>query len=1008
MKLRKTFKQKLCILFILVASQLAGQDMSLRQLTTEDGMPENTGQAILQDHEGFIWIGTQNGLAKYDGFSFEVFKHDVADTTSISNNQIEDLIQDKDGYIWVATRNGLNRFDPVVERFTRFFPDQNDEAGRNWFRSVQLDHQGNLWAISYHGLYLLKNTGDAQMDFYGFPDQNKRYIGDIAFAKDAEIWLSADDSIYNFQNGNLRFKAKVPFNIISILDQNEHLLLATSNGLMTWHKSTNRHERLYSEHLDNVFCMNVYLDKEGKLWVLTLNGVFVFDDDELVYHFKQTQGGPNHLSNNLALDVMEDNEGLIWIGTGKGVNIFDPEQTRFLRISNQSEGPISLLERQVEAIHFSDSLTLWLASSESLLKIAFKKPPSLSVLQTKDWPVKATKTYTSSRYAMLKDDNIDIISNAEDGGIFIGTRQGKLLHLDANDKMTKLSSYEGYQQLRGLYHQPGTSLLWCGASDGLYVYDIKTNTSFIPDWLPDIDVVQLGIFQQELWIGTPQGLYVVNPVEQTWRTRTPQSTDGKLPNTMLTHSRAMDSVLWFTTFGGGLIKYSPKHDSFKAYSEADGLVNTNVWSVYPDKNGKLWLSTDNGIASFDPQTETFKNYNKKDGLNYEDFSLTAHTQSLSGELWFGNPEGLTVFHPDNLSLPKHKPLTRISAIEINYEAHPASFKQYKTTNALVLKPEDQTVTFSLAALSFRDPKNNRLAYKLEGYDKDWVFQPASQQKVTYTSLPHGNYTFHAKSATKSGLWGNELIVNLEVIPPFYKTLWFRLVMLILLIVMISVLTYVYNRNKYLKQIKAFETRQKIQNERERISKDLHDHVGAHLTRIITDLDMLSIQMDKASSQEYLDKIGETRNFTHDTIQLLRDTIWAINKDSYWVSEFAEKCEAFLEKYLGDFLEWKVECHAENERKLSPNQVLNLLRVLQEATQNMLKHANATKFEVKITSREDLNIKLSDNGVGMKPVSEKKGHYGLRNMKDRITEIGGNFDIESSPDNGVKISIVLPF
>lgn len=1007
MKLRKTFKQKLCILFILIASNISGQDISLRQLTTEDGMPENTGQTILQDREGFVWIGTQNGLAKYDGLNFKVYKHDAADTTSVSNNQIEDLVQDEAGYIWVATRNGLNRFDPVQERFTRFFPDQKGDAGRNWFRSVQPDHQGNLWAISYHGLYHIKTTDHGPIDFYGFPNQNTRYIGDIAIAKDGKIWVSANDSLYNIQNGHLQFNARLPLNIISILDQNEHLLLATSKGLMTWHKSTGRLKQLYSQHLDNVFCLNLYKDKAGKLWVLTSNGVYVFDNDEMMYHFKQNQNGPNRLSNNLVLDVLEDSEGLIWIGTGKGVNIFDPAQNKFLRISNQSKGPIRLPERQVEAIHFSDSVTLWLASRESLAKITFQKPQSLSVIHTKNWPVKATKTYTSARYPLLKNDNIDIISNAEGGGIFIGTRQGKLLHLDANDSMKRLNSYRNYQQLRGLYQQPGTSLLWCGASDGLYVYDVKTDTSFIPNWLPDIDVVQLGIFQKELWIGTPQGLYVVDPIEETWRTYTPQLTEGKLPNTMLTHSRATDSVLWFTTFGGGLVKYSPKRDLFKAYSENDGLVNTNVWSVYPDKNGKLWLSTDNGVASFNLQTETFKNYNKKDGLNYEDFSLTAHAQSPSGELWFGNPEGLTVFHPDNLSPSKHKPLTRISAIEINYEAHSDFLKQYKTTNTLVLKPEDQTVTFSLAAMSFRDPENNRLAYKLEGYDQDWVFQPASQQKVTYTSLPHGNYTFHAKSATKSGLWGNELIVDLEVIPPFYKTLWFRSLILILLIVIISLLTYLYNRNKYLKQIKAFETRQKIQNERERISKDLHDHVGAHLTRIITDLDVLSIQMDTASSQKYLDKIEDTRNFTHDTIQLLRDTIWAINKDSYWVKEFAEKCEAFLEKYLGDFLEWKVECYAETERNLSPNQVLNLLRVLQEATQNMLKYANATQFSVQIISRDKLHIRISDNGIGMTKISEPKNHYGLRNMKDRITEIDGNFEIRSSPSNGLRIYITLP-
>jgi signal transduction histidine kinase/ligand-binding sensor domain-containing protein len=998
---------KVILLVFLGSVNLLAQNLRLLHITTNNGLPENTGQALLQDGQGFIWIGTQNGLARFDGVNFKVYKNRPKDSTSLSNNQIEGLFQDDNGFIWVATRNGLNRFDPINQTFTRFLPEGQESSGKNWFRqSIAQGSDGRIWAMTFHGLYRIDDWQKQAIHYFPFPNQKKRHLCAFTLAGQNQVWANASDSIFKVVDDSLAYQGRVPFNAISVLNVGEQLLLATQAGVYAWSKASKRVEARFSEHLQNVFCLRLYQDQAGIIWVATTSGLYAFKEKKLIYHFKNDPANAESLSNNLVLDIIEDTEGLIWIGTGQGINQFDARQNRFLRITSSSKGPIQLADPQVEVIHWQDDQTLWLATATALHKITLSKPVSLSRLAPSDWPIKKIVKFSAANQPQLQKDNIDFITNAPNGGVFIGTRMGKLLSINANEQITQLNNYPNYRQLRGIYHQPHTQLLWCGSADGLYVHHLAKNKSFIPSWLPPVDVVQMGVFQNQLWAGTPQGVFVVDLARETYQIYTGSNTKGKLNNTMLTHLLPTDSVLWFTTFGGGLYKFEPEKKTFTNYSEAEGLINSNVWGVYADANSKLWLSTDNGVANFDPKTQQFKSYEKQDGLNFPDFSMTAHAQSLTGELWFGNPEGLSVFHPDNLTEEVYLPKTSLIDLEINYEKASQRLRQLLETQKLVLNPEDKTITFVLAALSYRNPEKNQLAFALDGYDENWVYRSAKEQKITYTSLPPGDYTLRVKSATKSGDWGEEYTLALQVIPPFYKTAWFRALAGLALILMVGGIILLYNRRKYGKQIAALETQQKIQGERERISKDLHDHVGAHLTRIITDLDILSLQLDKLPAEENLEKIDHTRSFTQGTVQLLRDTIWAINQDSYTTQEFAYKAEAFLEQYLGDLLAWEVKRSITNNLKLSPNQVLNLLRILQEATQNMLKHAGATVFKVTISSGTTFRVTLKDNGKGMEAATEKRGHYGLVNMQKRAKDIGGALHFETAPGKGMKITINL--
>lgn len=983
------------------------QHTRLARFTTDDGLPENTGQAIIQDDRGFIWIGTQNGLARYDGYEFKSYTHKEEDSSSLVNNQVEALLKDRDGRVWVATRNGMNVFDPLMEEFQCIYPYPAENFGRNWFGTTLLeDSTGHIWAHSFYGVYRFQSTDPKSWTFLPFPDQSQRNMATIALDPSRQkVWASVNGIIYKIENNKLIPVLDFGKPIFSMQFQDSKLYAGTTEGVEIWDLNSNTREVFRPDLFEGVLCVRIYFDPGGRLWVLSNNGVYVLNENELVFHLKHRKEDTESLSHNLALSIFNDDQGLIWIGTGQGVNVLDPLQDRFLRINSFGEGPIQLPDQHVEVIRFSGDSILWIGTSAGVLKVEFSRPAILSKLPANQWPIGETRTFTSNSHPSFSDDNVDYILPYKDGAL-VGTSLGHLYRIGSDDQIQKLNTPSNFVQLRGLYLEPEASRLWCASADALFVYDLQTNTSYIPEWIPDIDCTQMGVFNGEIWLGSPVGIYIVDPDSKKVRIHQTENATGGLSNTMLTHSYSTDSVLWFSTFGGGLINYNPKTNAFNSFGSSEELENNNVWSVYADRTGKLWCSTDKGIAVFNPEESTFSSYGREDGLNFSDFSMTAHAQSPRGEIWMGNPEGITVFHPDNFKPERRNPKLAITNVDVNYTPRPDHLRNILSGRKLILQPEEKTLSLTLSVLDFRKLRKCKLAFKLDGYHKDWVEQDALDRSITFTNLPSGNHRLEYKAAGYSGSWGPVSEISVQVIPPFYETWWFRALVVMIILLVVIIVIFSINRRKYQKRILQLQTAQKIQTERERISKDLHDHVGAHLTRIVTDLDILELKMDRSSNEDKLEQIESTRGFTSNTIQLLRDTIWAINKDYYSADEFAEKARAFLEQYLEKRVHWTLESKIERERQLGPNEVLNLLRILQEATQNMLKYAKAERFEVIVESGESFILLISDDGVGMDKPLEKQGHYGMQNMKKRAQDIGADFEIKTAPGKGVQIRIEL--
>ena len=827
-------------LFLLIFSiGLKAQTLRFKHFTTDDGLPENTAQAILQDQKGFIWIGTQNGLTRYDATEFITYKHNPNDSLSLSNNQIQDLFEDSRGFIWVATRNGLNRFDPNTGSFQKYYPNSHQTFGDNWLSfGINEDANGHIWFCNFKGLYEVQNWTARQINYYPTKAEDEKLIS-IHRDDNGELWLIKGLSIYQFTHGKLQLIDEVHSTINDLCQYKENIVVLAENGI--YQLNGGKAELIISQSNwgDNV-PLFINVDRDNKLWVGSTNGIYVFENLILVEHYQHHEDLSNSLSHNTALCWIQDRQGLIWIGTSQGLNLADPLHLQVWQINAKTASNFRLLDDNINALAFDQNNQFWMAGQKGLLKVKFNSTfKNIESLTANDFVIPA---YKSESVEGFENKNIDCIRALENGNVLVGTVSGELWYwTPESNRFIMWFDGEGFQQLRNIIPDKNNETLWLGFGNVLYAFNVHTKKLYEPSWYNPIHyVVQMGMFRNELWVGSNDAIHVLDLEKEKSKTFAVNHIDSKgLTNTMITHTLATDSVLWFSTFGGGLCKYNPDSKKFTSFTELNGLANNNVWCVYDDKEQNLWLSTDNGVCRYNPANGEVLVIDKADGLNFNDFSMKAHCRLPFGMLAFGNPKGLNILSPNKWQSNPYPPPVAISTIEVNYKARSLVAKD----RFLVLEPSDKSLTIHFRGLGFRNPQKNKYRIRLKGYDSEWIERTAKEANATYTDLPAGNFQFEVMAANSAGIWNKSIAkLAIKVLPPFYKTTWFRLLAFIFGVASIGGLVYWYDHRKHLRAIAKLLTVEKIQNERQRISRDLHDHVGAHLTKVITDLDLLSLKI----------------------------------------------------------------------------------------------------------------------------------------------------------------------
>ncbi|MBO6795255.1 MAG: hypothetical protein JJ895_15220 [Balneolaceae bacterium] len=470
-----------------------------------------------------------------------------------------------------------------------------------------------------------------------------------------------------------------------------------------------------------------------------------------------------------------------------------------------------------------------------------------------------------------------------------------------------------------------------------------------------------------------------------------------------------DSTFWFASYGGGITRWRSTSNSLMNLRTNDGLANNSTYGILPDKNRRyIWVSTNNGLSRLDTETLKFTTFTVADGLQNNEFNTGAYLATSDGRLLFGGVAGFNVIDTEALSTDTIPPPVYITNVNVFNEPYNTATSAMNT-DQIVLPHDENFVSFDFAALDYTQPQFIRYAYKMQGVDEQWV-QSGGRNFADYPNLKPGEYTFHVKAANSDGYWNERgASIAVTILPPWWQTVWFRFFAILSIVISFGLVIRHYSQRKLKQQIRKMEVEQKLRGERERISRDLHDHVGAQLANIMSGLSLVDKYNEVDEKEKSTELMKSLKGDAEVTIKQLRETIWALNQNALSLKAFADHVKTYFkhQSALTTSLDVHIEVDEHSKAQLSSTQALNVFRIIQEASQNTLKYANAEHLWITMRNGSNaLTIIVKDDGEFKGKKSSFNGGYGMNNMQKRAREIDGT--ITFNTDNGTEVMIQIPF
>jgi len=799
----------ICFLFG-ISSSVWAQTFSINfeRISIEQGLSQSSVFVIMQDSKGFLWFGTQDGLNKYDGYNFKVYKHNPQDSLSLSDDWINAIYEDKSGNIWVGTSGGgLCKFDRKREIFIRYKYEEHNinSLSDNHVLSVYCDQSGTIWAGTSNGglnQFDVKTNGFIQFK----KDQeienslSSNTIAALLEDSDGVLWIGTigaglcclmsnegkDITFHTYQ-----YNPDDPYSISdntvrSIFEDSEgYLWIGTENGLNRFNKKTGHFQR-YQHDPDDPYTINnnkiysIFEDKYHILWLATDAGLNFFNkSNERFWQIRNNPSDPHSLSNDLVRAVYQDRSGTIWIGTyGGGLNHFDWRKRTFGHYSSIAGDPNSINDNNVWSIFVDKAGYLWIGTNKGLNKYS-PKDHKLTIYR-----------HDPSDPNSLSDDIVRVIYQDRSGCLWFGTKDGGLnRYLEKKERFVRYmhdpedSTSLSNNTVRAIL-EDRTGTLWVGTWDGLdkfnrrqknfehFKHDQNEPYSISDNRIRCIHETKTGI----IWIGTYGGLNKFYPDQELFLSykHNPEDENSISHDRVLAIHEDEMGILWIGTYGGGLTRFDPKKEIFNCFTEKDGLANNAIYGILNDENANLWISTNKGISKFNTTTKTFKNYDVNDGLQSNEFNGGAYFKKASGEMFFGGINGYNRFYPDEIKDNQFIPPIVLTSFKIfDKEAH--LDRSISEVQNIKLSYMQNFFSFEFAALDFTNPEKNQYAYMLQGIDPDWI-KCGSRRYANYTNIDGGKYIFMVKGANSDGIWNDKgTNVTIYITPPYWQTWWFRLI-----------------------------------------------------------------------------------------------------------------------------------------------------------------------------------------------------------------------------------------
>ncbi|CAM2068131.1 Response regulator [Sulfidibacter corallicola] len=807
---------------LLGTAELAAQPryLNLKNYSTEHGLSQSTVICIAQDKTGFVWLGTQDGLNRFDGYEFKTYKHHLEDPGSLADSWVNTLYVDGDGVLWVGTRDGgLDRFDEQTETFTHFAPSPDNGLASSDIRAILEDSHGRFWlGTNRSGLYQMDRTTGrfTQINLAGHPTPGiAANIRTIFEDRAGVLWLSTiDRGVYSYHpdNGALRhwaYKPGEPDGLSDnaagpvMQDRRGRIWVGTRDGMLNCIDAiggTVRRINLNGIQTSGpTDVWSLLEDQEGNLWIGSrTSGLFSFHlEEETFSTYPQGSQDRVNLAKAGVQSLFRDRTGVIWIGTmSGGVVTFDPASQKFPHYKHLAGLPGVLSHDGVYALFEDSRGIIWIGTLGG----------GINRLDPGKRYFRYFRFDAGDREGLLSD-SVTSFGEDADGRIWVGTQSGlSILDVPNNKFENHVPDPDNPHALAAkgvsVLYRDRDDTMWVGtAGGGLARWEPErrgfTNFRYRPDDPESLSNDWVMALHQDrdgaLWIGTwGGGVARLDLATEKFRTyRLNKDDPSSLSNNRIrTILEDHAGNLWFGSAGGGVNRYHPESQSFTHFREVDGLANNTVYSILEDAQQLLWISTNRGLTRYNPISGAVRNFDRNDGLQADEFNSGAAMRASDGRLFFGGINGYNAFFPDEVKADQIAPVTVVTELSLFNQPMPLNVADPESplsrpihlTRQLDLGYRDHVFSFSFAALHYSSPVGNRFAYKLEGLDPDWVYTDASRRFATYTKLPSGSYTFRVKSANKDDVWDNEGVsIKLRIASPPWRTSWAMLLYALVLV-----------------------------------------------------------------------------------------------------------------------------------------------------------------------------------------------------------------------------------
>ncbi|WP_237706109.1 hybrid sensor histidine kinase/response regulator transcription factor [Thermophagus xiamenensis] len=961
-----------------------------------DGLSENTVQCILQDHQGFLWFGTKDGLNRFDGKEFKIFKHEPGNPYSIGNNFIRDLFQDEDHIIWVGTDHQLYLFDPVTERFSPFrFQTQDGVSINSSVTSIKSESQDKIWIGTLdQGVFCFTKSTKTLIQYTQGSSSTSigsNLVWRIYRDNAGTIWIGTRNGLSAYNKETNTFvtygsrKPDSPIEDPEILaiseDSDGELWLGTwSGGLVRFNRTSgkfttyfNSKDRTYITHIRAIFEY-----QKNELLVGADDGLYLFNKKTLEYNRIDDPGDPHSLKDQNVYAIFKDREEGIWIGTYFGGVHYLSSNSKIIEHYYPKQHKNSLSGKAVSQFCEDPAGNLWIATEDGGLNYFDTKTKKFTSFLPS---INARSISYHNLHALVLDNN----------KLWIGTFSRGLDLMDLNTGHFKNYQYNPNDTnsindncVFSLY-QSKSGILYVGTPFGLCRYNPQSdNFTRIPEikgFVYDMTEDHLGNF----WVACyGDGLFKRNPETGRWKNYRHKANDRKSLCFNKLTDVFMDEQhrLWVSSEGGGICKYNYDSDDFWTINTSNGLPNNVAYGVVDDNHGNIWVSTNKGISRIDPTTLAIKTYTQEDGLQSNQFNYRSTFKARNGKFYFGGINGFNAFYPNDLKTNKYVPPVLITKFELldslDSTLNDSVFNQaLNTTGKITLKYNQASFRISFVNLSFQAPSKNKCAYILENLNTSWI-TTTKQNQVSYINLAPGHYIFKVKGCNNDGVWNTEGdSLSIVILPPPWKTNFAYTIYFTLLFIIILSLVRIYLKISHARHEKKLEEF-KIKKEREMyLSKinfftNIAHEIRTPLSLIKAPLDCIkSSNLSKKDIEENIQVIDKNAERLLNLVNQLLD-FRKIEENHYTPNFNPVNFNTLITDICYRFKPAATQRKILLTTNIPPNPIIcnadrdALTKIISNLLTNALKYASH-EINIALYKTDDLvEITVTDDGPGIEP------------------------------------------